>query len=369
MELSPTPEQQELQSSARRFLEKEITRERLMAWDKTAEGYDPAFWRAVAELGWLGFSLPESHGGGASLLDMALLMEECGRALAPLAIHSAIIGARAVTALSGNTAERTLSLLASGEGQAALAIQEPEIERDFSLFRTRVQDGRLSGEKWYVRQGVTANFLLVAARDGEMPALYLVPTDARGVSRRELECFSDDRQSVFTFDRVSVDPSARLAAGDAARRALRHIRNEAVALALAEMVGGASAVFEMTVAYMKERVQFGQPLAKFQGVQFRCADLATLLAGTRHVAYQAIWRLSAGLDAARELAIARAWCGGAYKQMTLEAHQLHGGAGYVVEHPLHRYTERAQSYAILYAAEDEALEEVAANLLSANSST
>lgn len=368
MELSPTPEQQELQSSARRFLEKEITRERLLAWDKTAEGYDPAYWRAIGELGWLGFSLPEAQGGGgASLLDMALLLEECGRALAPLATRSAIVGARALAALGGKPAERELPALASGERQATLAVYEPDIARDFSLFRTRVQNGRLSGEKWYVRQGVTANLLIVAARDGEMPALYLVPADARGVSRRELKGFSDDRQSVFTFDRVAVDPQARLASGDAAARALRRIQNEAAALALAEMVGGASAVFDMTVAYMKEREQFGQPLAKFQGVQFRCADLATSLAGTRHVAFQAIWRLSTGADASRELAIARAWCGGAYKQMTLEAHQLHGGAGYVIEHPLHRYTARAQSESILLGGEDEALEEVAAKLLNSNS--
>ncbi|MGH7857381.1 MAG: acyl-CoA dehydrogenase family protein, partial [Candidatus Binatia bacterium] len=152
--------------------------------------------------------------------------------------------------------------------------------------------------------------------------------------------------------------------GDAAMRRLARVRQEAVALALAEMVGGFGAVLDMTVAYMKERVQFGQPLGKFQGVQFKCADLATSYSATKHTAFQAIWRLGAGLDASRELAIARAWCGSAYKQATLEAHQLHGGAGYVVEHPLHRYAERAQSYAILFAAEDEALDEVAAQLLS-----
>jgi alkylation response protein AidB-like acyl-CoA dehydrogenase len=115
----------------------------------------------------------------------------------------------------------------------------------------------------------------------------------------------------------------------------------------------------MTIAYVKERVQFGQPLGKFQGVQFRCADMSTALAATRLLAYSAIWRLSDGRDAGRELAMARAFAGPAYKQATLDAHQLHGGAGYVVEHPLHRYAERAQSYAILFAAEDDALSEIA----------
>lgn len=364
MDLKASAEQQELQASARRFLEKEVTRERLLAWDRTPEGYDAPFWRAVAELGWLGFSLPERvGGGGASLLDAALLVEECGRALAPAAIVSAMVGARALAALGGAAAERELPRLARGERQAALAVAEAEVERDFALFRTRVAGGRLDGEKWFVRHGVTADVLLVAALDAGRPALVLLPADARGVSRRELQTFAGDRQSVVRFDGVAVPDQARLACGDAAAAALRRIEDEAAAFALAEVVGGFTAVFETTVAYMKERVQFDQPLGKFQGVQFRCADMATSLCGTRHLSFQAIWRMSEGLDASRELALARAWSGAAYKQATLDAHQLHGGAGYVVEHPLHRYAERAEQSAILFADEDAALREVAARLL------
>ena len=220
------------------------------------------------------------------------------------------------------------------------------------------------GDKWYVRQGVSAELVIVLAVERDEPVLVVVPMGAQGVSRRELKTFGGDRQSVVGFDGVAVSPQARLASGAAARSALRRIEEEAAALALAEMVGGFAMVCEMTVAYMKERVQFNQPLGKFQAVQFRCADMATSLSGTRHVAYSAIWRLSEGVDAGRELAIARAWAAGAYKQATLDAHQLHGGAGYVVEHPLHRYAERAQSYAILFASEDDALAEVVNELLS-----
>ena len=353
MNLAPTAEQRELQASARRFLEKEITRERLLAWDKTAEGYDPAFWSAVTELGWIGFSLPErAGGGGGSLLDAALLLEECGRTIAPAAIHSAIVGARALAALGP-----------SSDGQATLAFDERDNRRDLARLTTRLERGKLFGEKWYVRQGVTADRLLVLALEGGEPVLVVVPGNAEGARRRELQTFGGDRQSVFHFDGVAVSPPQRLASGDAARRALRTIEDEASALALAEIVGGFAAVSEMTIAYMKERVQFNQPLGKFQGVQFRCADMATSLSATRHVSFAAIWRLSAGLDAERELTMARSWAGAAYKQATLEAHQLHGGAGYVVEHPLHRYAERAQSYAILFAPEDEALGEVARRLL------
>jgi len=364
LELNPTPEERELQDGARRFLGKEITRERLLAWDRTAEGYDPSFWRAVSELGWIGFSLPESlGGGGAPLLDLALLLEECGRAIAPSAIHSAIVGARAIALLGGDRARALVPSLAKGERQVTLALYEPDGGRAVTKGHTRIRDGRLSGEKSFVRQAVSADFLVVAARDGEAPVLVLVPADARGVTRVGLRTFGGDRQSAVRFQDVEIDQGSVVARGDVVERRLARIRAEAGALALAEMVGGFGAILDMTVAYMKERVQFGQALAKFQGVQFKCADLATSYAATKHTAFQAIWKLAEGRDAGRELAIARAWCGRAYREATLEAHQLHGGAGYVVEHPLHRYSERAQSYAILFADEDDALSEVAARLL------
>jgi 3-oxocholest-4-en-26-oyl-CoA dehydrogenase beta subunit len=354
MNLAVMPEQQELQESARRFLEKEITRERLLAWAKTPHGYDPAFWRAVGDLGWLRFSLPEALGGeDASLLDAALILEECGRAAAPAAIHAAIVGARALAAVANR----------SCEGPVAIAFSERLERRNLSRIATHVEGERLDGEKWYVRQGIGADLLLVLALERGEPVLVAVPANADGVSRRELETFGGDRQSVFRFERVAVGTESRLASGDVARRAIERIDAEGAALALAEIVGGFAAVCEMTVNYVKERVQFNQPLGKFQAVQFRCADMATALAATRHMAFSAIWRLSEGLDCARELALARAWAGEAYKRATLDAHQLHGGAGYVVEHPLHRYAERAQGYAILFACEREALAEVADQLL------
>ena len=354
MNLAPTAEQQEVQASARRFLEKEITRERLLAWDKTPEGYDSAFWRAVGDFGWLRFSLPEALGGqGASLLDAALILEECGRAAAPAAIHSVIVGARALAAVAKRACE----------GQVALAFSERDARRDLSRLRTRVENGRLDGEKWYVRQGISAELLLVLALERGEPALFVVPANARGVSRRPLATFGGDRQSVVRFDRVEIGAESRVASGDAARLAIDRADAEAVAFALAEMIGGFAAVCEMTIAYMKERVQFNQPLGKFQAVQFRCADMATAQSATRHMAFSAIWRLSQGLDYGRELALARVWVGDAYKRATHDAHQHHGGAGYVVEHPLHRYAERAQSYAILFAPESEALAEVADRLL------
>ncbi|MEA2625709.1 MAG: hypothetical protein QOD06_1754, partial [Candidatus Binatota bacterium] len=277
MELAPTPEQKELQASARRFLEKEVTRERLAAWDRTAEGYDPDFWRSAAGLGWMGFSLAEAIGGqGASFLDHALLFEECGRALAPPAISSAVVAAR-LLAFLGDDAP-LLGALARGTEQAALAFAERMLT-DPRRGTTRVEGGRLTGEKRYVRQGVTADHVVVAARDGDGVALLRVRASAPGVARRELRTFGGDRQSIFTFE--AVVPDAWLASGDQAADAIVRARDEAAALALADGVGGLERVLETTVEYVKQREQFGQPIGKFQAVQFRCADMATALAASR----------------------------------------------------------------------------------------
>src|SRR4030095_13257558 len=106
MHLAPTDEQQAIQQQARRFLAAEITRERRLEWDRLPEGHDPAFWQAVADLGWVGFALPESVGGqGASLADLGLLVEECGRAVAPFGVFAAIAGGLALDAL-GRGAQR-----------------------------------------------------------------------------------------------------------------------------------------------------------------------------------------------------------------------------------------------------------------------
>src|SRR5579883_1699444 len=132
MDLGLTPEQQTVQQEARRFLAAEITRERRLEWDRSPTGYDPAFWRAVSELGWLGYGLPAAHGGqGASLLDVGLLVEEWGRAAAPFGLFAALSGGLALAAL-GTPAQRRawLPAVARGEKIVTLAVSEAEVEAE-----------------------------------------------------------------------------------------------------------------------------------------------------------------------------------------------------------------------------------------------
>ena len=128
------------------------------------------------------------------------------------------------------------------------------------------------------------------------------------------------------------------------------------------MIGGADAVLEMTTRYVCEREQFGVKLGTFQAVQQLIATMAIDLEGARHVTHQALWRLSEGLPAEREIAVAKAWTGRAYRDITLTAHQLHGGAGYVVEHELHRYSARAKEAELTFGSTEQWLEQLAATL-------
>lgn len=368
MHLAPTDEQRAVQQEARRFLAAEVSRERRAAWDRAAEGYDAAFWQAVARLGWFGYGLPVEHGGqGASLLELGLLLEECGRAAAPFGVFAAIAGGLALDALGTPAQKRSwLPAIAAGEKIVTLAVAEAEAANDPAAFATvvrrRGKQIRLSGEKRYVLQGVTADAFLVAARDGRGMSLVLVPADSPGVRVEPLGTFGKDRQSRVRLRDVSLPASALGARPGASAPRLAAVRARLAALLCADMVGGADAVLEMTTRYVCEREQFGVKLGTFQAVQQMVATMAIDLEGARHVTRQALWHLAAGRSAAREVSIAKAWTGRAYRDITLAAHQLHGGAGYVIDHELHRYSARAKEAELRFGSTEEWLETLADTL-------
>ncbi len=361
MYLSPTAEQQEIKDAVRRFCQERITAERLGAWEKEARGVDDAFWKSVSELGWFGFALPAAVGGSArGLTDVACLLEECGRGLVPRRVINAIRNGVILADLGAG--DEVLTGLARGGRVVSFACDEHNAN-DPGSFRTRivVHDGVdcVDGEKCFVADAADADFHVVVAREGSGVTLAVV--HAQAARSTALRAFDGERQAIVRYDRVPV--VQRLSPPGQGAGSLALIRREQTALALAEMVGGMDAVLAMTVAYVKEREQFGQKIAVFQAVQHQVADMATAFTAARHLAWQAITRLAAGSAEGWELATSAAFVGQAFKRVSLTAMHLHGGAGYVVEHPLHYHTERAQSLCIRYAPEGPALAEVAKTLL------
>lgn len=361
MQLTPTPEEKALTDAVARFCQEQVTPERLQAWEREPRRIDDATWRAIAGLGWFGLGLPEARGGsGLGLAEVAWLLQECARGLIPRTVINAIRAGWALARLDPATPE--LEAIAQGARLAALALDEREATES-AHFRTHLVAANsgvcVSGEKWYVPNGVSADYVVVAAREGEAIALVLVAGEQ--VQRHPVRSFDGEEQATLRFEQVPV--LRRLAGGAAGADALRTLRREATALALAEMVGGMQAALERTVAYVKEREQFGQKLAVFQAVQHQVADMATAYTAARHLAWQAITRLAGGRGLDGELEMAVAFAGPAFKRITWAAHHLHGGAGYVIEHPLHFHSERAQTLCIRYAPEAPALAAIASALL------
>lgn len=351
-----TEEQAELKASVERFWREEITPERLAAWEKEPAGIDRNTWDAIAELGWFGLGIPAERGGSdLGLIEVACVVEECARGLVPRRVIDAIRGVVALCELDHRAPE--LAELSRGSRRLTLALDERQA-RAAEHFRTTLDNASLSGEKWCVLDPA-ADWHLVAARSRDGVALSLVDGSLAACS--SLRSFDGSQQAIVRYDRTPV--LRTLADGAAGAAALARLRRVQTALALAEMIGGMRAAIETTVDYVKEREQFGQKIAVFQAVQHQVADMATAETASRHLAWRAISRLAAGTEEGVELETAAAFVARSFKEITMTAHHLHGGAGYVVEHPLHYHSERAQALAIRYAPEADALEAVAASLL------
>ena len=360
MDLTYTPEQQELKDAVRRFCAEQITMPRLDAWEREPRGIDEQSWKAIADLGWFGLGVPVVAGGsGLSLVEVACLLEECGRGLVPRRVVAAIRGAWALGQLASDAAE--LAAIVNGEQTVTLACDE-ERARVAEHYEARIDGGKtaqVTARKAFVPDGMNADYFIVAARESVDVALGLVRGDQ---ARREpLRTFDGDRQARVTFANATV--LRRLTASGKGSVALTQLQREQAALALAEMLGIMDGVLDMTVKYVKEREQFGQKIAVFQAVQHQVADMGTALTAGRHLAWRAITRLALGHTDAGELDHALAYVAPACRRVTLTAHHLHGGAGFVVEHPLHFHSERAHSLAIRYAPEAVTLAAIAQRLL------
>ena len=178
--------------------------------------------------------------------------------------------------------------------------------------------------------------------------LFLVPAGSPGLTVERMNTIGSELQFEVRLEGVTVPASSIL--GDAGAGwpvAERAVQRATVGRCL-EMLGGAAAVLDMTVDYVKQRTQFGRPVGSFQAVQHHCAQMATDVEGSKNVAYQAAWRLAEGVPAQREISVAKAWISEAYRRVCATAHQCHGAIGFTKEHDLQLYTRRAKVHELSY---------------------
>lgn len=363
MNLDPTPEQQALKDAVRRFCGEQIGVERVRSWERLPSGVDMDLWRAAADMGWFGLGLASDVGGmGLGLAEIGCVLEECARGLVARPLINAITHATLAAELDLPAA--VSSGLASGRETISLAFDELHT-RHPAQFATRLSEhagaGVVSGSKAYVADAAQADWHVVAARDPHDELIFVLVRRPGESALHAVRTGDGERQAHVDYERVPVVAClGRTGQGEIVWGRLQARRQ---ALALAEILGAMDAALTMTVAYVKEREQFGQKIAVFQAVQHQVADMAMALTAARHLTWQAITGLEAGEAAAADLAAACAFVGPAAKQVTLAAHHLHGGAGYVVEHPLHLHSERVQALCIRHIPERDALAAVASALL------
>ncbi len=346
MDLKLSEMQSALKESVRDFLTDKCPKTLVRELNETRENYSPSMWREIAGLGWVGMCVPEDFGGaGADFLDLVIVLEEMGKALLPSPfVSTSLFGLAIDAAGSTDQKQQFLSKLTRGDLIGCIALTEPS----GSLAAGAVQVGAsvtsdgfvVNGTKLFVRDANIADYAICVVRTSEADdpkqgfSLLIVDLKAPGVDITPLHSVGHDRQNEVVFAGAKVPMANLLGEEGKGWRLVEKILQWGAVAECAEMVGAEEQVIEMTVQHVKERVQFGVPIGSFQAVQHMCADMATAIDGGRLITRRAAWKISEGLPAATDVSRAKVFVGDSFRRVSRSAHELHGGAGFTIEHDL-----------------------------------
>jgi alkylation response protein AidB-like acyl-CoA dehydrogenase len=361
MDLGLSEEQEMLKKLARDFLQKECPKRLVRQLDESDQGYSSELWHKMAGLGWMGLVFPEKYGGSErKFLDLTILLEEMGYNIVPGPFFSTVVlgGLTVLTAGSEEQKMEFLPKIASGEMILSLALTEPTASYDAASVKTKAiaHNGKyvIKGTKLFVLNANVADYILCVARTKQAKnpengiTLFLVDAKSPEVKCTLLKTLARDKQCEVVFDNVTVSEKSIVGERDGGWPIVKDVLQKATVAKCAEMVGGTQAALDMAVNYAKERVQFGRPIGSFQAIQHYCANMATDVSGSRFVTYKAAWKVSEGLPAALDVAIAKAWASEAYGRITLSAHQIFGAIGFTMDHDIHLYYRQAKAAEIIF---------------------
>ena len=364
MEFSLTEEQRLIQDTAADFLAACSSSEQVRSAMSSEAGYDPALWQRIhKEMGWPAVHIPEESGGlGLGCAELALILEQMGRFLLCSPFFATVcLGVNALLATGDARArERWLPDIAQGGQTATLAWAGAgggcEPESVTAEVQRQGGDYRLDGTLRYVLDGHTATLLIVAARapGSAGPAgisLFALPAATPGVQCRPLPTMDQTRrQAEVVLQDVRLPADHLLGEEGGGAAVLDKTLQLAAVAAAAEQTGGAGQCLDMSVAYAGERVQFGRPIAGFQAVKHKCADMLLLVESARSAAYYAACVAEEALrggplaEALPEAAaIAKTYCSEAFFHCAADSIQLHGGVGFTWEYDVHLYFKRARA--------------------------
>ncbi len=347
------------QRSARQFFETHCEKSVIAELEASESGFSKELWQGMAELGWMAVVVPEEYDGlESSLMELAVLFEEMGRAAMPSPFLETVTATLAF--LEAGSEEQKNSLLpqiAAGELVLTLAIAESEVNYDPSRISARAErkgdEYVLSGVKRFVPYATVADHLLVAARASGNPGdekgitLFLVEKETSGIQCSPMKTIAGKQFNV-ELDGVSVSAACVLGEEGEACSLIEKLQKTATALQCASMVGGAQKEVEMTAEYLKVRQQFDRPIGSFQAAQHRAADMYIDSNGARLAAYKAIWCLGEGMEADREVSVAKYFASKACQRIAFSAQHLHGGVGITTDFDLHFYYRMAKVFELRF---------------------
>jgi alkylation response protein AidB-like acyl-CoA dehydrogenase len=355
MNFAFSEDQDMIRKSAADFVKGQSSIERIRNLLHDPAGYSPELFRQMADSGWLGTVIPEEFGGiGLGYVDLVCIQEELGRGLIPEPLlTSGVLGANCV--LHGCVVEQKQELLpqvVSGDLKLTLAAYEVAGRYNLAHVETTARaDGDnfiLNGSKHFVADAATADRIIVSARtsgaqdDAEGITLFLVDRETAGLTIETVVCVDRRQRANLTLKGAKVPASAVVGREGKGLDALEKAVDRATIALCAEMVGGMEIALQMSVAYSKERVQFGKPIGSFQALKHKAANMYVLSETAKSAVYYAAMALDDGMKEARAaVSTAKALCSDAYVKITKDAIQIHGGIGYTDEADIHLYYKRA----------------------------
>ena len=333
-------EAEALREQGRRFLEDKSPKSKARAIMEAGTSHDAALWQEIVDLGWTALRIPEEHGGlGLSSLELCVLAEEVGRALAPVPFTSSVLLATEALLLGGTDAQKAkwLPKLADGSAIGAVALSEGTTVPG-GRSKLSILGGKATGQKAPVADAAAADFFILSGSDG----LYLIEKNAPGLTIEPVETIDLVRRASRLM--LQDTPVEALNGG---RETLEKFLNSSAVLLAFEGLGGADAAMEMAVAYSKDRVAFGRKIGGYQAVKHRAADMYIKNQLARSHAYYGAWAL---LTDAPELPLAAAGARiaalDAYQFAAEENVQLHGGIGFTWESDCQFFYRRARTLAL-----------------------
>ncbi|MBM4405490.1 MAG: acyl-CoA dehydrogenase [Chloroflexi bacterium] len=355
MDLGYSQEQKMLKQAARDFLSKEAPMAKVRAALETTTGYDHALWKQLASLGWLGLPFRADVGGGdGSIVDLAALYEEFGRALLPSPhLETVVICGGLIQAFAAQEQrKRLLPAIAKGDLVITPLLPKPGLPPgpDSAGMRTRRTDTgwTLNGTADMVTFGDSAEACLCLAKvEGtHQLALFDLAAERPGMSVTERPNITSQRLYTVSFENVHAAPGSLIGQPGMGWKTVQAVLDRAAVLRCAQLTGACARALEMAVDYARTRVQFGQPIGKFQGVQWLAADAAVAAHTASLMTAQAAWAIDAGLPHEREVALAKAYASIAARDGIRAAHEVFAGVAFIAEHDMHLYARHAKFWEI-----------------------